>query len=318
VEGKLEVKMKKRHFLDDLTQVRNRRSFDLDLRKPLNDNQALALIDLDLFKSHNDKYGHATGDQIIVGLAKHLTDELGNDGVVYRIGGEEFAVLLPNQERESALFILENIRRSYVANKRTYDANGKKVELDLTFSVGLASYPDDADNSSDLLRLSDEALYRAKTTGRNKCCLARVEKMVPKTVHYTKIQLERLSALAKQQKTNEAILLREALDMLFQNYSTQVRYQASFEFEDILELSEEALQKLLTTLEQENLAIALKGASNELYKHFCKVLSDKSIKQLKEKMDALGSVRIHLIESLQQEIASKASKMIDEGKITLD
>ena len=150
-------------------------------------------------------------------MGHHLKDEIGNHGQVFRYGGEEFGVILPEAEKETGLFIMENIRRSFERDHH-YKAKGKEIILPMRFSCGVASSPDDSTNIQDLLRLCDEALYRAKISGRNKCCLSRIEKMVPKTVHYTKIQLERLSKLADKPGINEAALLREALDDLLKKH----------------------------------------------------------------------------------------------------
>ena len=84
----------------------------------------------------------------------------------------------------------------------------------------MASFPDDGDDPAILIRKCSEALYRAKVRGRNQVALAREEKMVTKTTHYTQGQLEGLSRLAKREELNEATLLREALDDLLRKYNS--------------------------------------------------------------------------------------------------
>jgi len=86
-------------------------------------------------------------------------------------------------------------------------------------SIVLGGRPEaDAQDENELLRKADQALYKAKATGRNKIVLSYEEKMSPKTSHYTLTQLERLSELAKEQGVGEAVLLREALDNLLIKY----------------------------------------------------------------------------------------------------
>ncbi|PKK88943.1 MAG: GGDEF domain-containing protein [Candidatus Wallbacteria bacterium HGW-Wallbacteria-1] len=203
--------------IDGLTGLRNKQCFLEEVLKLEKSRFTLALVDLDNFKPANDKFGHAVGDAIICDLGHHLKDEIGNHGQVFRYGGEEFGIILPDAEKETGLFIMENIRRSFETDHQ-YEVNGEKVIIPMRFSCGVAASPDDADNAQDLLRFCDEALYRAKMSGRNKCCLSKIEKMIPKTVHYTKIQLERLSKLAEQSGINEAALLREALDDLLKKH----------------------------------------------------------------------------------------------------
>jgi len=88
----------------------------------------------------------------------------------------------------------------------------------MTISIGIAAAFDDAARCQELMRKAESAMFRAKYSGRNKVYLAREEKMVPKTSHYTSDQLKRLSALSKREGIGEAILLREALDMLLKKY----------------------------------------------------------------------------------------------------
>ena len=87
-----------------------------------------------------------------------------------------------------------------------------------TITIGLATAFEDASRTPELIRKADSALFRAKVGGGNRVALAKEEKMVPKTSHYTQDQLQRLSRAAKQEGIGEAILLREALDMLLKKY----------------------------------------------------------------------------------------------------
>jgi predicted signal transduction protein with EAL and GGDEF domain len=138
---------------------------------------------------------------------------------VYRYGGDAFMLLLPDVEKEQAFLVAESLR-SAIASGPVVGANESAMESSVTVSCGVAAYPDDGDAAPALLRKVCEALYRAKVGGRNKVALAREEKMVTKTVHYTQGQLEGLTRLARREGLNEATLLREALDDLLRKYNS--------------------------------------------------------------------------------------------------
>ena len=175
----------------------------------------LAIIDVDFFKLINDELGHDVGDAVLMMTAKILSGMPGAKAVRY--GGDEFVVLFPRLEREQAFLRLEKAREAVDAVSEV-EVAGRKVPLDVTMSAGVAAYPIDGVNESELMRKADGALYRAKLGGRNKVSLAFEERLVPKTTHFTVTQLERLSELAKDRGVVEAALLREALDDLLVKY----------------------------------------------------------------------------------------------------
>ena len=102
------------------------------------------------------------------------------------------------------------MRRSY----RAFLPDGRAQ----TISVGIASAPDDGASYLDLVRKAEGAMVRAKTGDANRVCLAREEKMITKTSHYTAEQLKRLTKVSKRESVGEAVLLREALDALLKKY----------------------------------------------------------------------------------------------------
>ena len=170
----------------------------------------LTMLDLDHFSKVNAQSGHQAGDEMLKAITEHLVQMVPENTNIYRIGGDSFAMLSLGADKESVFLQVEAIRSG--CNVKASD------DVKITMSIGIASYPDDGVRLQELQRKADGAMYRAKTTGRNRVCLAREEKMVTKTSHYTTDQLQRLAKLAKQENIGEAILLREALDMLLRKY----------------------------------------------------------------------------------------------------
>lgn len=158
---------------DPLTGLANRRHFDeikdVEFRRAQRLGQPLAVLmcDVDFFKRYNDHYGHARGDQCLQGVAETLKAVFARAGeVVARIGGEEFVVLLPGVDAESARRSAERLRLRLAERQIPHEASS--VSSHVTLSVGLAVFDTDTmDQFDQLLRLADEALYRAKTQGRD-------------------------------------------------------------------------------------------------------------------------------------------------------
>lgn len=128
---------------------------------------SIAMLDIDLFKSVNDSYGHATGDRVLKSLSRFLTQRLRQSDTVGRYGGEEFAVILHDTDGVTSVKVMDEIRENFA--KIMHQADGD--EFSVTFSVGVASFPE----FSDLALLSDaadQALYAAKRNGRNQVVFA--------------------------------------------------------------------------------------------------------------------------------------------------
>jgi len=208
---------------DRLTGLMRRTGFDNHFKGSLahaseNDGiLTLALIDLDWFKKTNHDYGRKAGDAVLVKVASVLQEHTHSGTCISRFGGEEFALLFPDTEREQAFLAVEQVR-SAVEGVKCYPVGSNSIDMDVTISGGVAAYPTDGATVIEVLRKADQALYRAKATGRNKICIAQEERMATKTTHYTLTQLERLSKLSKEEKVGEAVLLREALDDLLIKY----------------------------------------------------------------------------------------------------
>jgi len=158
--------------LDSLTELPNRRGFDLLAAQAMHEAQreprplTALLLDLDHFKALNDTHGHLAGDQVLIGFARDLESCLRHSDIVCRWGGEEFIVLLKDTDGDNGKMIAEKIRQ-HVARKR-YAYHGK--ELQLTVSIGLTTLQAD-DTLHTLLSRADQAMYRAKHSGRNRTCV---------------------------------------------------------------------------------------------------------------------------------------------------
>lgn len=171
----------------------------------------VALLDIDLFDSVNKSYGYEVGDKALITLGQHVLASIPECGRLYRIGGDEFGVIFHGEfEREDVFLLMERIRAGF--DFSTPDGAVQSI------SVGIAEAFTDASRVPELIRMAESAMFRAKLNGRNRIAIAREEKMVPKTSHYTSDQLKRLTKLSRSEGIGEAILLREALDMLLKKY----------------------------------------------------------------------------------------------------
>lgn len=134
----------------------------------------LLIIDLDFFKSINDRYGHDMGDKVLIETSQLIMQIVGDDNL-YRIGGEEFCVTLFNQSVEQAEKVGERIRHLVASNPYVYNDN----HIHLTLSVGICSYQP-GHHLGDLLRMADKELYRAKESGRNqvRLCPVREQELI--------------------------------------------------------------------------------------------------------------------------------------------
>ena len=208
----------KKTAVNDALQFPVGEQFDADLAEILNSGAeengevvAIALIDCDEFDHINKDFGREEGDRVLIAAGKYIAENLPKEAKVYRIGGDEFGVIFRGtMEREEIFLFLNELKNNYTVT--TPDGTRQTV------TIGMATAFEDASRCAELIRKADSALYRAKTGGRAKVAMAREEKMVPKTSHYTQDQLQRLAKLAKREGVGEAILLREALDMLLKKY----------------------------------------------------------------------------------------------------
>src|SRR5437870_8236725 len=166
------AKLKETSFKDEVTGLYNRRFFSLRLEEEtsrfrrFNHPVSVVLLDLDGFKSINDEFGHAVGDETLREIAQILMKQSRGINVVSRYGGDEFAILLVETSKAGARLYADRIRQVVATCPFSH---GKP----LTASFGVASLPDDeATNTEDLFRAADEALYAAKRAGKNQVAAA--------------------------------------------------------------------------------------------------------------------------------------------------
>lgn len=163
-----ETQIEKLAMEDPLTNLANRRAFNEILRGSLSRAQrgskkmALLLVDLDGLKQLNDSLGHDRGDLILQKVAERLREGVRSGDVVCRLGGDEFSVVAEAVDgtgtvEEMAGRVIEEIHKPFTI---------QSVPIDLSVSIGIAVYPDDAETAESLYKRADEALYRAKNSGR--------------------------------------------------------------------------------------------------------------------------------------------------------
>lgn len=171
----LETDLRHMAFHDPLTGAHNRRSFMLTLTQEVHrvqrtgDVAALLMLDIDHFKRVNDTFGHDAGDDVLKHLVGVLQAALRRPDTLARLGGEEFAVLLPATQLPGALELAERLRVAVETTPATLrDQPGQTVVY--TISIGVALLGPHAPSADDVLKRADRAMYQAKSTGRNRVC----------------------------------------------------------------------------------------------------------------------------------------------------
>ena len=160
---------------DGLTGCFNRRRFDEDIefevcragryKRVL----SILMIDIDWFKKYNDFHGHPKGDVVLKKMVALFTRNIRIVDKIYRYGGEEFVILLPEIDKEKALVVANRLQKM-TEQEEFAGASESQPNKKITISIGVASYPSDAVTKGDLIKAADIALYKAKQTGRNKIC----------------------------------------------------------------------------------------------------------------------------------------------------
>jgi diguanylate cyclase (GGDEF)-like protein len=159
---------------DALTGIANRRHFEWRLSEEIERARrykyplSALMLDLDHFKQVNDNYGHQIGDIVLQQVAQRLRRILRRTDFLARYGGEEFIVLAPQTPADRALILAERLRQVIAESPIPVADN---LQIHITISIGVAVFPNHAQNESELIGAADAALYKAKQRGRNRVCM---------------------------------------------------------------------------------------------------------------------------------------------------
>jgi diguanylate cyclase (GGDEF)-like protein len=178
-ESEFQMRIQQMIIRDDLTNLLTQRSFFLELERQISRRSAqpdpgflsVLMMDLDYFKQVNDTHGHLVGSQTIKQVGELIAANIRESDVAGRYGGEEYIAYLANATPEVARRITERIREGVEHHEIVVSRRGHEARLRVTISIGVASYPVDSDEPVDLIEKADLALYRAKTSGRNRICV---------------------------------------------------------------------------------------------------------------------------------------------------
>lgn len=171
VEVQILLQKERTALIDELTGLYNRRFFNSILKREVEHAKrfeqpfSLLVLDVDRFKSYNDLLGHQAGDRLLAELAGLLKQTARTIDYVVRYGGEEFCVLLPQSDKQKALMAAERHRAAVEQHEFAGQAN--MPDGNVTVTIGVATFPTDAQDGLELFQRADEALYRGKNTGRN-------------------------------------------------------------------------------------------------------------------------------------------------------
>lgn len=170
--NEMNEKLKELSITDGLTAVYNQRFFyekladELKRASRYDHNVSLIMCDIDYFKMYNDANGHLEGDIVLKEVAEILQKSVRLQDTVARYGGEEFCIIMPETDKKSALGVAERIR--IAVHEHPFKHESSQPKGNLTISLGIATCPDDAEGSTSLIKMADDALYRAKNGGRNR------------------------------------------------------------------------------------------------------------------------------------------------------
>jgi diguanylate cyclase (GGDEF)-like protein len=171
---RLNGKIKEQSIHDPLTGLHNRYYLDeimsqeLERAKRESIPLSIVIIDIDHFKTINDTYGHAAGDEVLKGIATCLIQSVRKNDFLFRYGGEEFVIIIPTISYEQAMQRMETCRQEIQDMQRNYEG----AELSVTISAGIAVYSLHGTTQDSLLMAADKALYYSKEHGRNQITLA--------------------------------------------------------------------------------------------------------------------------------------------------
>ncbi len=148
-----------RHFLETLRQ-------EIDRAERYDEPLSCIMLDIDNFKSVNDNYGHQVGDLVLKELARSVSISVRSSDIPARYGGDEFCIVLPKTDKSLALKLAQRLMSQFSGKEIRIPDESQRVKV--TISIGIAAFPEDTRNMDELMRMADEALYRAKSQGKNR------------------------------------------------------------------------------------------------------------------------------------------------------
>lgn len=166
--AKSEARYRELATKDMLTGILNRFAFQEELKRIISNSKrtgtkfALLFLDLDHFKEVNDTYGHDTGDKLLKEVAKRVLPNIRTEDVFARLGGDEFVLIFTNIHKEK---LYQLIAKAIGLFQKPWIID--HINLQVTTSIGVVVFPDDADNETDLMKKADMAMYKSKELGRN-------------------------------------------------------------------------------------------------------------------------------------------------------
>jgi diguanylate cyclase (GGDEF)-like protein len=162
-KAKTEEKLHYAATHDPLTSVINRRAFlesgdkQLKLAKRHKRDLSILYIDFDGFKEVNDKYGHDTGDRLLINICKRIEGVIRASDIFARVGGDEFVILLPETDYKNAKKLVERIHESL---DTPFILDGKEIKM--VMSIGISTFPEDSESINRLVKIADERMYKNK------------------------------------------------------------------------------------------------------------------------------------------------------------
>jgi diguanylate cyclase (GGDEF)-like protein len=136
------------------------------MAKQQNDALSCIMLDIDNFKVINDNYGHQVGDMVLKELARSVSISVRSSDIPARCGGDEFCIVLPKTDKKLAFKLAHRLMSLFSGKEIRIPQDGQRIRV--TISIGIASFPEDTGDVDELMKMADDALYRAKTTGKNK------------------------------------------------------------------------------------------------------------------------------------------------------
>jgi diguanylate cyclase (GGDEF)-like protein len=178
---------------------------------------SIAYIDIDGFSQIEQTHGYALADALLEAISDELENVEHADFAAWYVR-DSFLIVYDVMDLDDAFFEAEHLRMRLSQTTFPVQVGDQQVDINVTFSCGVATYPGDPEDRNELIDLAEDAARRAYESGGNRSAFGRAVNMVPKTSHYLPTQLERLRSLRDKMARSEASLLREALSDLLRKY----------------------------------------------------------------------------------------------------